>query len=331
MRSLRILGIVGAAAVLCGSTQVIRAPAPPSASQAADISKNSAAEGQQAENIDGYELYGESKPSLEIVGAAAGHPVSGVFQGLSLGKAILSIVPSGYKLYKKPDLNMEQPVYWKGKSLDWTVALGELVGNRNIHAKVDAVHKAVFLASSSGVSKLGGAAASKEVSAPPGAVSAPFGKPFQASGTLVPLKEALKGIVPDNYSVAILPPVDPSQPVSWSAQGGWREALKAIERSYNFEAAVNDEAKTINISSPWILNGGSTVRTEMMKWARAANWEVEWRLNSDWEIPNTAQFHGSFQSAVEQVVQALASQSVPVAVRFWDNHVVEFHRLGREG
>lgn len=75
---------------------------------------------------------------------------------------------------------------------------------------------------------------------------------------------------------------------------------------------------------PWVLLRGVALHTQLQKWARAAGWQLEWKLNRSWVVPADVNLAGTFDQAVEQVIQALANEGKPVNLIIWEgNRVAE--------
>jgi len=67
----------------------------------------------------------------------------------------------------------------------------------------------------------------------------------------------------------------------------------------------------------WTLKPGDTIGRSLQTWADKAGWKVIWNMPKDWSVPATTVFHGDFQSAAEQVIQALAANGALVKAQFY--------------
>ena len=67
----------------------------------------------------------------------------------------------------------------------------------------------------------------------------------------------------------------------------------------------------------WSLQKGETIRAELGKWAKDADWSLVWRLDKDWVIPSNSQFSGSFDTAASKVIETLASNGVLIHANFY--------------
>ncbi len=73
-------------------------------------------------------------------------------------------------------------------------------------------------------------------------------------GTKIPLKSAVKQIVPDGYSVSMGPGVDGDAPLTWNG-GGWKDALTSSAKRAGYSVTISGE--TVKIAKA----GGARVET----------------------------------------------------------------------
>lgn len=66
-----------------------------------------------------------------------------------------------------------------------------------------------------------------------------------------------------------------------------------------------------------------TVRTALARWAHEAGWQLMWDAPVDFSLDASATVHGTFEEALQSVVDALASSSTPIqAVLYRGNKVL---------
>lgn len=92
-----------------------------------------------------------------------------------------------------------------------------------------------------------------------------------------------------------------------------------------YQAAAPMPATTSTNLSAWILEPGKTLKTNLTDWAEKAGWRLVWSVkNTDFNIENAATITGSFNEAINSVMQAYAEGSNPLAANIYeDNKVVE--------
>ena len=98
------------------------------------------------------------------------------------------------------------------------------------------------------------------------------------------------------------------------------------------QAAPNDgkngaEPLHAKPEQPWnVLISDALLSKTMRRWGDRAGYQVIWDSPKDFPVMAAASFGGSFENAVNAVVDALASSEAPVEARFYSNSVVRFTR-----
>ncbi|KVS13920.1 pilus assembly protein [Burkholderia multivorans] len=73
------------------------------------------------------------------------------------------------------------------------------------------------------------------------------------------------------------------------------------------------------------------MQTQLQSWAARAGWTVVWDVQQDWIVPNSATFPGGFESAAQQVIEALAANGADVrADLYTGNKSMVVHQAGNE-
>ncbi|NEX63370.1 TcpQ domain-containing protein [Noviherbaspirillum galbum] len=79
-----------------------------------------------------------------------------------------------------------------------------------------------------------------------------------------------------------------------------------------------------NVPSSWTLRAGRSIRPQITDWAKQANWKLEWNLSRDWVVPSDVTYTGSFDVALEALVNQLYAQGKALRLNLWEgNHVAE--------
>ncbi len=86
---------------------------------------------------------------------------------------------------------------------------------------------------------------------------------------------------------------------------------------------ISEEAKTPPPELPhWLLNEGS-LRLQLQSWAKKAGYQVIWNTSADLEMQASAEFSGTFTSAVAQLFEGLRKEGFPFYVTLYSNKVLE--------
>ena len=98
---------------------------------------------------------------------------------------------------------------------------------------------------------------------------------------------------------------------------------------YHMLPAVGASNLNAEIAPPlmWQLNPQDrTLRSALTKWCKTAHWQLVWNVNADYPIITTWNIAGSFETAVNEVLQASQTTNVPLLAIMHDkNHVLEVY------
>lgn len=74
----------------------------------------------------------------------------------------------------------------------------------------------------------------------------------------------------------------------------------------------------------WDLRAGVPVHEQLATWATQAGWQFSWQPRVSWRVAAPSRFEGSFEEAIQQVIQGLFFEGKPVRLVLWEgNHVAE--------
>lgn len=157
--------------------------------------------------------------------------------------------------------------------------------------------------------------------------ASPFGAPVPSQ--TVPMKWG-EPIVLTPAKVAIAPASAASAPAG-SASAPVVAAIPvtapAVQAAPVLVAAIASPVQaeaTPEVS--WKLVRGIALHTQLQKWATTAGWQLEWKLNRSWVVPADVKLTGTFDQALEQVINALAGEGKPINLVLWEgNHVAEIN------
>lgn len=185
---------------------------------------------------------------------------------------------------------------------------------------------------------------------------------FHGMGKGVPLREAAQMIAPYGYSInnGNLPEAETL--VSWDGGKNWVEVLDGVLSAAKVGARIDMRTRVIKLtkrqekkievaatsteggSSPavsskletpvapplkeWVVEASDGyVSTSLAKWGKVADYDVVWESPKDFRISTTKTiFKGTFESAVNQVVESLSISDSPVRAIFHPNRVVQIVR-----
>ncbi|MBU9651044.1 toxin co-regulated pilus biosynthesis Q family protein [Burkholderia multivorans] len=95
--------------------------------------------------------------------------------------------------------------------------------------------------------------------------------------------------------------------------------------------AVVLPATPLTTQATFALVAGQSIQTQLQSWAARAGWTVVWDVQQDWIVPNSATFPGGFESAAQQVIEALAANGADVrADLYTGNKSMVVHQAGNE-
>lgn len=124
-------------------------------------------------------------------------------------------------------------------------------------------------------------------------------------------------------------PVPAVKPLDTKGYTSWGES-SSLPANFHEGAAVPVSSPSLAGATPvFILNQGDLILLDLKKWAKESGWKVVWQVPEDWTVPNTTTFSGNFQTAVTQVVQALANNGANIhAVFHTENNTVVISGTG---
>lgn len=108
------------------------------------------------------------------------------------------------------------------------------------------------------------------------------------------------------------------------------------ERTPRYSAIAVDDQPSPPATAPaelprsqnWeVLVGDGYISKTLARWATRAGWQVVWDSPRDFPVTAAATVHGSFEDAVAQVVESLASTDAPIQARLYRNQVVRITRF----
>ncbi|MDM7323118.1 MAG: toxin co-regulated pilus biosynthesis Q family protein [Gammaproteobacteria bacterium] len=108
------------------------------------------------------------------------------------------------------------------------------------------------------------------------------------------------------------------------------QAEKQVEENGQGQAGPSSgyvaSSPSSTASTPWTLTAGALLHEQLEGWAKQAGWTFVWKLPHTWDIPATAQFYGTFEEAMGQVVKSLYNQGKNVRLVIWKgNRLVEIN------
>lgn len=141
--------------------------------------------------------------------------------------------------------------------------------------------------------------------------------------------------------------VDTGMPVTWQSGLSRREALENILKEKGLRAVISggellvtnadapstEAKKTPAATAPalesYSLLAGQSLEPQLRAWGAKDGWEVIWSLQKDWIVPNGVTFQGSFESAIQQVVESLAANGANIQSDIYQgNKTIVIHEMG---
>ena len=158
-------------------------------------------------------------------------------------------------------------------------------------------------------------------------------------GNNVPLREALQQIVPRGYSqdTNVINPEDLERKVSWRGGKAWIEVLKDVIQGFAWiSVKVDTTNKVVTFQgegvqpqrpqgvpvATWRIRRGERISDALESWRKAAGWRgAHWEAQ-ELESEMDQAFEGDFESAITQLLDALADQGVLIKARIYDANKV---------
>lgn len=98
-------------------------------------------------------------------------------------------------------------------------------------------------------------------------------------------------------------------------------AAGATPPVFNPSAAVAPVvAQELAAASRWRLGAGQPIHTQLQAWATQAGWQLNWQPKVSWLVAADTEFEGSFESAVQEVIQGLYFEGKPVRLVLWEGN-----------
>lgn len=176
-------------------------------------------------------------------------------------------------------------------------------------------------------------------------------------GEDMPLPLAVQQIMPDGWHVYLDDDHAKELPVSWTGADIWLKSLERLMERIDGTAKVDWTRKVVTVKVPLIKEdalpaekaGGTAavaaatkvqiwrvrytdgdIQAALRRWAEESGegWQISWESPMEFPTVLEAEFSGSFQDAVDGVINALAGSEAPVWVRYYDNRVVRIIPAG---
>lgn len=160
-------------------------------------------------------------------------------------------------------------------------------------------------------------------------------------GRDITMRDALMQIIPSQYQI-YNDGVSMDSLVTWAGDKDWTKPLHDVVRQAGISAVVNWEERSITLTNAvsdamarragvpqgsWsILRADAFLSKTLVRWGKAAGWQVSWDASNDFPVTVEANFSGSFEDAVTHVVNAISGTDYPIKATFHSNNVVQITR-----
>lgn len=182
-------------------------------------------------------------------------------------------------------------------------------------------------------------------------------------GRNVMLREAVRQVVPADYSVRFSPGVDQflDKKVTWKGGRPWSAVLTDMILTVpEITVEIDATAKVVTLSGPEnkrvelmsatgkapvpvVEQGGGALRTwtisvsdryirvTLKRWAKEAGYELVWDVNQDIEVDVDSVIRNkTFDEAFLEVMNSLAISDFPVEAVIYENRVIRIVKLARK-
>lgn len=171
-----------------------------------------------------------------------------------------------------------------------------------------------------------------------------YGKPgdtqlvVQGAGNNVPLREALKTVVPPGWHGLAEKGVNTNMPVAWQGGDTWIQVLERLASEQSLLILVDWDARRIFLkpaprtelaAAPaeagtpgWTVKPGDTLKSTLSRWAEQAHWQLSWETDFDYPMPLGATFSGSFGEAGAQLIGHYQTAKKPLKIIFYKGNSV---------
>ncbi|EED97288.1 hypothetical protein C6Q04_30115 [Burkholderia multivorans] len=150
---------------------------------------------------------------------------------------------------------------------------------------------------------------------------------------------AADGAAQGTSAIVHIAPYRPAAPAPAAAAAAATASETAAQAALEIAGAPADPgpeavvlpATPLTTQATFALVAGQSIQTQLQSWASRAGWTVVWDVQQDWIVPNSATFPGGFESAAQQVIEALAANGADVrADLYTGNKSMVVHQAGNE-
>ena len=79
----------------------------------------------------------------------------------------------------------------------------------------------------------------------------------------------------------------------------------------------------VAIANNWVVEvKDRTIRNTLVRWAKKANYQLEWQVKADFPVTSNWPITGSFENAVNKVLQASRNTDTPIKAQWYENNVI---------
>lgn len=112
-----------------------------------------------------------------------------------------------------------------------------------------------------------------------------------------------------------------------SVKLGYRWMFSDNEVLFSAISPIIPKVSNPNYQTLWaITNKDKTIRSVFSRWCKEAGWQLVWNVNADYMVNVSWELNGTFESAVNQVLQATKNMESPLRATMHDsNKVLEIY------
>lgn len=179
-------------------------------------------------------------------------------------------------------------------------------------------------------------------------VVVPVAAPVMSYGVNVPIKIALKNLLPSNQNWKVrYDDKMSSLKLNWDGGNTWEGVLNAISKANGISFTINKNSKILSVASSkkysdalalpspelWTIKKGSTLRKTIKNWGKLSGWNVFWDKDFDLDFPIVfdAKLIGTFDGAngvLHTLLNSVSEKGQPISAEFYSQNRVVYIKNG---
>jgi hypothetical protein len=256
----------------------------------------------------------------------------------SLAQAMATLVPDSLQVVVSPGVRRQLAtlqVRWNAGA-DWQRQLAAALAGKGVNARIDTAGRRIdfWLITEAEPARPPEAAPRSIPLRRVSVIGAPVQRPIRQPGTDRTLSDALRTLVPPEYTVRSAACVPQQAITEWAAGPDWLRVMDDVVRRFDGMTAVVDvPAREVRVlrrpsidpeaTRDWhVFRSDGSLRKALERWAAPACVQIVWDAPQTVAVNADAVFRGNLWQALEQLSKTLAQADTPLAIVAYRNNVV---------